>query len=82
MPATSKAQRRTAGMATAIQEGKLNPQPGTPSAKMAASMKPSDLNEFATTPEKGLPKQAPKRRPPVKTKMVGEPVQRMPFPKR
>jgi len=81
MPAPSKAMRKAAGMATAIQEGKMQPKPGTPSAKMAKSMKPSDLREFATTPEKGLPKHAPKkRRPPVK--MVGEHVQKMPFPKR
>lgn len=55
MPAESKKQRRAAGMAKAIQEGKMKPKPGTPSAKMAKSMKPADLKEFASTPEKGLP---------------------------
>lgn len=81
MPAESKKQRRAAGMATAIQEGKMQPKPGTPSAEMAKSMKPSDLQEFATTPEKGLPNRVPKKRR-IPVKMVGEHVQKMPFPKR
>lgn len=55
MPAQSKKQRRTAGMARAIQKGEMKARPGTPSAEMAASMPPADLKEFASTPEKGLP---------------------------
>lgn len=55
MPSVSKKQRRSAGMAKAIQEGKMKSKPGTPSAEMARSMKSSDLKEFATTKEKGLP---------------------------
>jgi hypothetical protein len=62
MPAKSKAQRQAAGMATAIQEGKMKPQSGTPSAAMA-KMPPASLRNFATTPEQGLPAAAPKPAP-------------------
>jgi len=78
-PARSKSQRRAAGMAEAIREGKMKPVPGTPSAGMAASMNPSDAREFASTPEKGLPM---KKKNPLPVKMVGDRVQKMPFPKR
>lgn len=86
MPSVSKNQRKAAGMAEAIQEGKMKPKPGTPSAQMAASMNPADLREFATTPEKGLPAKAAQkprthRRAP-KVKMVGEPVKKIPFTKK
>jgi hypothetical protein len=57
MPAESKKQRRAAGMAKAIQAGKMKAKPGTPSAKMA-QMPPAALNEFAGTPEQGLPMKA------------------------
>jgi hypothetical protein len=63
MPSKSKAQRKTAGMARAIQKGEMAPVPGSPSAQMAKSMESSDLREFATTKEKGLPQH-------VKTKNV------------
>ena len=55
MPAVSVAQRKTMGMAKAIQEGKMEAKPGTASAEIAASMKAGDLEEFAKTKEKGLP---------------------------
>ncbi len=55
MPAKSKAQRRVAGMAKAIQEGELSPSYSPQAAQMAKSMKPGDLGEFAKTKEKGLP---------------------------
>lgn len=55
VPAESKKQQMVAGMAEAIKEGKMKPKPGTPSAEMAKSMKPADLQEFASTPRKGLP---------------------------
>lgn len=63
MPSVSKKQRRTAGMARAIQKGEMKPVPGSPSAQMAKSMEASDLREFASTKEKGLPER-------VKTKNV------------
>lgn len=69
MPAKSKAMRKTAGMAEAIQKGEMNPIPGTPSAEMAKSMKSADLKEFASTPEKGLPEH---KRPRVKVTKTGE----------
>lgn len=54
MPARSKKQRQAAGMARAVQKGKMKAKPGSPSAEMA-KMAPADLAEFASTPEKGLP---------------------------
>lgn len=78
MPAKSKKQRKTAGMARAIQEGKMKPKPGTPSAEMAKSMKPADLKEYASTPEKGLPPKASKKKG-LKMVNVGEPVKKMRF---
>lgn len=79
MPAVSKKQRRTAGMAAAIQKGEMAPQPGMPATEMAASMKPADVREFASTPEKRLPMKKKKSLP---VKMVDQPVKTMPFPKR
>lgn len=55
MPSTSKAQRRAAGMAKAIQEGKMKGKPGTASAEMA-KMDPDSLEHFASTSESGLPR--------------------------
>jgi hypothetical protein len=58
MPAVSKKQRMAAGMAKAIQAGEMPGKPGMPATEMAQSMKPAVLNEFAGTPQKGLPMQA------------------------
>jgi hypothetical protein len=57
------------GIAHAIQEGKMKPKPGTPSAKIAATTKPADVTEFASTPRKGLPKE---KGPKVKVTKTGE----------
>jgi hypothetical protein len=65
MPAVSKGQRQAAGMATAIQQGKMEPVTGTPSAEMA-QMAPGSLKEFAKTPEQGLPQRV--KPPTVKRK--------------
>ena len=54
MPAKSKAQRRAAGMAAAIQKGEMDPRPGMPSEQMSM-MLPGDLREFAQTEEAELP---------------------------
>lgn len=56
MPSESQAEQAAMGIAHAIQEGKVKPKPGTPSAEIAKSMKPADVKEFASTPHKGLPK--------------------------
>lgn len=53
MPAESKSQRRLMGMARAEQEGK---DTGSSKAKkLAKSMSPKQVDEFAKTKEKGLP---------------------------
>ena len=57
--AESKAQQAVAGMAHAIQKGEMKAKPGTPSAKMAASMDPADTTSMAKTKHKGLPKHTP-----------------------
>ncbi|MDI6752762.1 MAG: DUF3008 family protein [Thermodesulfobacteriota bacterium] len=62
MPAESKKQRKAAGIATAIQEGKMKSKPRTASAEMA-QMAPSSLRDFATTPEKALPPVAAAKKP-------------------
>lgn len=88
MPAKSENQQEAMGIAHAIQEGKVKSKPGTPSAEIAKTMKPADVKEFASTPRKELPEHAQqfkfqrskKYRP--KVKMVGEHIQKMPFPKR
>lgn len=46
MPDKSKNQRTAMNMAKAIQAGDLKPKPGTASAEIAKSMKPSDLADF------------------------------------
>ena len=60
MPAVSKDQAVAMNIAKAVQEGKATAKPGSASAEIAASMKPSDLSEFAGTPQKGLPKKVKK----------------------
>ena len=52
----SKAQQSAMGIAHAIQKGEVKPKPGTPSADIAKSMKPGDVEDFASTKRKGLPK--------------------------
>lgn len=69
MPAKSKAMRKAAGMARAIQKGEIEAVPGTPSAEMA-KMDSKDLKEFASTSEKGLPEH---KRPRPKGKRGREP---------
>ena len=59
MPAVSKKQAVAMNIAKAVQQGKATAKPGSPSADIAGSMKPSDLNDFAGTPQAGLPTRAP-----------------------
>ena len=54
-PAVSKKQGRTARLAKAIKEGEVPASKFPVAAKMAKSMKSTDLDKFAHTPEKGLP---------------------------
>ncbi len=55
MPAVSKKQAMAMNIAKAVQGGKATATPGSPSAEIAGSMAPSDVADFATTPQKGLP---------------------------
>ena len=92
MPAVSKNQAIAMNLAQAVQKGQATAQPGSPSAEIAGSMAPSDVAEFATTPQAGLPKRvapvapprAPKpapvkRKPQMRVKNVGKPVKKMKF---
>lgn len=76
MPAKSKSQQAAMGMAHAIQQGEMKAKPGTPSAAIAKNMKPADVREFASTPQKGLPQKAPKKKE-MKVMNVGEPIKKM-----
>jgi len=51
----SKAQRRFMGIAHAIQEGELPATYSPGAAEAARTMKPEDLEDLASEPEKGLP---------------------------
>ena len=57
MPAVSKQQRKFMGLVHAVQKGKVPTSKVSKSAKDAAKqMKKSDVEDFASTDEKGLPK--------------------------
>lgn len=94
MPSVSKNQQIAMNLAQAVQKGQATARPGSPSAEIAGSMRPSDVADFATTPQAGLPKRvapapaapprAPKpkpvkRKPGMKVKNVGKPVKKMKF---
>lgn len=71
MPAKSKKQQRIMGMARAIQKGEMSPSESPEAAKIAKSMKPSDVEEFASTPHKGLPEKVKPEKPKAtKTKQL------------
>ena len=55
MPAVSKAQRTAMAIAEQVKKGKMKAEPGSPSAEMAKSMSKSQLHDFASTKEAGLP---------------------------
>jgi hypothetical protein len=74
MPAVSKKQQKTMGMAHAIQKGEMKAKPGTPSAEIAKSMEPSDVKHFASTPQAGLPQKKRTRKP--VDRWNGKPVKR------
>lgn len=56
MPAKSQAQQKAMAIAEQVKKGKIKAKPGSPSAKMAKSMSIKQLNDFASTPRKGLVK--------------------------
>ena len=84
MPAVSKNQAIAMNLAQAVQKGKAVAKPGSPSAEIAGSMKPSALADFAGPIPPGLPKKVKPAKPPVmkkkpamKVKNVGKPVKKM-----
>jgi hypothetical protein len=74
-------------LAQAVQKGQATAKPGSPSAEIAGSMRPSDVADFASTPQAGLPKRVKSvnvgapgpGRPRLKMKNVGKPVKKMKF---
>ena len=59
MPAQSVKQARLMRIVRGIQKGDIKPSDASKTAKgLAKSMKPSDVEDFAKTPDKGLPQQA------------------------
>ena len=82
MPAVSKNQAIAMNLAQAVQKGQATAKSGSPSAQIAKSMKPSDVADFATTPQAGLPKRVKppvKRKSGLKMKNVGKSVKKMKF---
>jgi len=56
MPAVSKSQQKLMGIVHAIQKGEANPKDFSKGAQdMAKNMKKSDVKDFASTKQKGLP---------------------------
>jgi hypothetical protein len=60
MPAVSKAQQAAAGIAKHAKETGAPLKPGSPSAQMAKGMSSKELDKFASTKTKGLPKHVKK----------------------
>lgn len=61
MPAKSKKQQKTAGMALAMKRGQMPHKPG-PAHEMMMSMGESELHKMASTKRKGLPVRAKGKR--------------------
>ena len=59
-PSASKSQQQAMAIAEQVKKGKVKAKPGSPSAKMAKSMSVKQLNDFASTPTKGLVKRVKK----------------------
>ena len=61
MPAASKQQQKLMGIVHALQKGDMKPSQASDKAKeMAKSMKKSEVEKFASTKHKGLPKKVKK----------------------
>ena len=62
MPAKSKAQQKFMGMVHGLQKGTIDPSDVSDKVKKsAASMKDSDVEDYASTKHKGKPEHAPKK---------------------
>lgn len=69
MPAKSKKQQQFMGMVHAIQKGELDPSEVSPEMrKVAKDMKKKDVEDFAKTKHKGLPKKVKKEETGMKLK--------------
>jgi hypothetical protein len=89
MPPKSQNQAVATNLARAVQTGQATAKPGSPSAEIAASMKPSDMADFTGPVNENLPKRvqprAPagpptvKRKPQMRVKNVGKPVKKFRF---
>jgi len=75
-------------LAHAVQTGQATAKPGSPSAEIAASMKPSDMADYVGPIPEGLPKKVPAvknvggpgpGRPSMRVKNVGKPVKKFKF---
>lgn len=75
--AGSKAQQAAAGIAHAIQQGKMKGKPGMPATEMAESMGAADVKSMASTTHGGLPEHKKQRR--MRKVHVDAPVKKMPF---
>jgi len=62
MPAKSKNQQKAMGAALAIKRGKVKPQKNTVSTELANALAIGQLEEFASTPTKRLPKRVKKKK--------------------
>ena len=65
MPAVSKNQQIAMNLANAVQKGQATAKPGSPSAQIAKSMKPSDLGDFTGPINPSLPKRVAPPPPPA-----------------
>jgi hypothetical protein len=63
MPSVSKKQRRIMGMAKAVQDGEMPATKSSAAAEIANTMKPGDLQDFASTPEQGFPQKVKPAKP-------------------
>jgi len=75
MPVVSKNQAVAMNLAHAVQTGQAKAKPGSPSAEIAKSMKPSSLADFTGPAPAGLPKKVapPPAAPGPPAKNVGGP---------
>lgn len=74
-PAVSQKQAVTANIAKAVMEGKATAKPGSPSAQMAESMTPGQVNEFAGPVNKELPV---RKKPAIKTRNISKRAKKVP----
>lgn len=80
MPIVSQNQGVAMNLANAIQQGKVAPKPGTPSAEIAASMPPAKMPDFTGPIPGGLPKKVAPAPSMAGPPMAGPPMGPMAMP--